>query len=67
MPRRGESLSRLYICEVSRMGEKFRVVCYTRVESDTSELLSWEEALREREILELMNPGDFYVIEEVKE
>lgn len=48
------------------MGEKFRVVCYTRVESDTPELLSWEEALREREILELMNPGDFYVIEEVK-
>jgi len=49
------------------MTERFRVVCYRREEHEPTEPLTWPEASRARERLQLSNPEGFYVIEEVGE
>ena len=47
------------------MTDKFRVVCYRRLD-EVSTPMTWAEASRYRLELQLLNPDLFYVIEEVK-
>jgi hypothetical protein len=45
---------------------KYKVVCYMRVDSEEGELLTFEEALKEQDQAELMQPENIYKIEAVK-
>ena len=45
--------------------KRFRVVCYIRVDADENDLLTLEEAIREREQGTFMQPENIYKIEEV--
>jgi hypothetical protein len=48
------------------MSERFRIVCYKRLECKMAHPMTWAEALHERQCLQLSHPENFYVIEEVK-
>ena len=47
------------------MDNKYKVVCYIRVDSDDNDRLTIEEAISEKEQAELMQPENIYQIEEV--
>ena len=47
--------------------KKYQVVCYLRVDSAGPESLTYEQALNEKEHLELLQPENVYRIEEIKE
>ncbi len=46
--------------------KKYRLVAYLRVEPEKSELLTYDEALAEKEQQEFLFPENIYRIEEVK-
>lgn len=48
------------------MSAGYRVVCYKRFECPGPPM-TWAEAVRERQCLQLTHRDNFYVIEEVKE
>lgn len=56
--RQGQSLS--------GPAKRYRVVAYMRTDSEDEELLTYKEALSEKEQQELMFPENLYQIEEVK-
>lgn len=48
------------------MEKKYKIVAYMRIEPEEAELLTKEEAEKEREQLEFMQPENHYEIEEVE-
>ncbi|MBI4487500.1 MAG: hypothetical protein HY694_00310 [Deltaproteobacteria bacterium] len=46
--------------------KKYRLVAYMRIEPEDEELLTYEEAISEKEQQELMCPENIYCIEEMK-
>ena len=44
--------------------KRFRVVCYIRVDTDDNDLLTLEEAIKNREQGTFMQPENIYKIEE---
>ncbi len=47
------------------MEKKYQVVCYLRIDSECKTPLTYEEALQDKEQLELMQPENIYRIEEI--
>ena len=47
--------------------KKYQVVCYLRVDPEDPESLTYEQALSEKEHLELLQPENVYKIEGIKE
>jgi hypothetical protein len=43
--------------------KKYRVICYIKVEPNNIELLTYDEAIKEKEQGELMQPENIYEIE----
>lgn len=53
----------------NEIGKKmFRVVCYIRIDlEDVQDPLTQQEALLEKEHLDLLHPDDLHVIEEIED
>jgi len=49
------------------MEKKYQVVCYFRIDTEAKMPLTYEEALQDKEQLELMQPENIYRIKEIKE
>jgi hypothetical protein len=49
------------------MDRKYQVVCYLRIEPEDQMLLTYEEALQDKNQLELMQPENIYKIEKIKD
>lgn len=47
--------------------EKYKVVCYMRVDADEPEALTLAEAVKEMEHCELMQPENIYVVRKFDE
>ncbi|MBI4775963.1 MAG: hypothetical protein HY788_17620 [Deltaproteobacteria bacterium] len=47
--------------------QKYRVVCYMRLDHEDSEPLTYNEALREKEHFEFLEPANIYRIEEIED
>ena len=66
-----EDLAVKELCEIEveeeiKQGKKYQVVGYIKVEPEKIELLTYEEALKEKEQGELMQPENIYKIEETE-
>ena len=46
--------------------KKYQVTCYMRVEAEEVEPLTYQEALSEKEHMELLQPENIYRIEEIE-
>ncbi|UCG04918.1 MAG: hypothetical protein JSV83_13410 [Desulfobacterales bacterium] len=49
------------------MEKKYQLVCYMRVEPEELKPLTYEQALQDKQQLELMQPDNIYRIEEIDE
>ena len=47
--------------------KKYQVVCYLRIDPKAKMPLTYEEAIQDKEQLELMQPENIYRIEEIKD
>ncbi len=45
--------------------KKYRVICYMRIEPEESEPLTYNDALKEKQHLELLQPENIYRIEKL--
>ena len=45
--------------------KKFQVVCYLRIDPEDPEYLTYRDALKEKEHLELLQPENIYRIEDI--
>lgn len=48
------------------MGQKYRVVCYMRIDCEDEEPMTLEEALGEVDQAKMMQPENHYEIEEIE-
>jgi len=63
LPRKGGFLSQ---DQAALPAKRYRVVCHMRIEPEEVDPLTYEEALAEKEHLELLQPENIYRIEEVE-
>ena len=48
------------------MDKKYQVVCYMRIDPEDPEPLTYEQAFSEKNNLELFEPANIYIIEEIE-
>jgi len=56
----------LILQKIAKMDKKYQVVTYIRVEPEKIEPLTYNEAKKEKEQAELMQPENIYEIEEIR-